>query len=337
LKLTALLSVVLVSLVGFYASRPSRGTGFDVEAGSIVDRPEYAADSIVVRAAAASDLDGVAAFATTHGYAVSERDDELTALGVSLPAGTNVVSAIADFVGAPGVLFAEPTYQLYRADSPSDPLYSRQSTYLSKVKAPQAWDIEQGRPEVIVAVLDSGVDISHQDLVGRIWANPLEIAGNSLDDDANGCVDDVNGCAFVTEPHDACARAVNGAVTDEVGHGTFVSGIIAATGDNNQGIVGVARNVTIMPVKVLDCAGSGTSLALAQGVLYAAKNGASVLNISAGGSTDSQIMRDAVRQGQHRQGRRRVSGPLRPGAGRRRRLRVQPGQGRQLHNQRPRG
>jgi subtilisin family serine protease len=294
IKVTALLALVLVALTAFFGTRSHSERGFDAEAGTIFDKPTYDATSIVVRASNAIYLDGIAAYAREHGYAVSARDDGLRAMSITLPRGTHVVTAISEFTFVPGVLYAEPTYQLYRADSPSDPLYGRQTAYLSKVRAPEAWDIEKGSPAVIVAVLDTGVDVSHPDLAGRVWVNADESAGNGSDDDDNGCVDDVHGCAFVSDPDPSCQGATSGVVRDDVGHGTFVAGIIAADG-GNEGIVGVARNVTIMPVKVLDCSGTGTSLAVAQGILYAAKNGAKVINISLGGQMDSTLIREAVR------------------------------------------
>lgn len=294
LKLTGLLTLVLAALVGFYSSRSSTDVGFDAEAGTIVERPTYSTTSIVVRASNAIYMDPIAAFAVERGYTINSRDDTLLAFGIDLPAGEHIVPAISEFTFVPGVLYAEPSYTLYKADTPSDPLYSRQSPYLSKVRAPQAWDIEQGDPGVIVAVLDTGIDLNHPDLAGRIWTNPAETPNNGADDDANGCVNDVNGCAFVSTATPGCREARNGDVLDEVGHGTFVAGIIAANG-GNQGIVGVARNVTIMPVKVLDCNGSGTSMAIAQGIVYAAKNGADVLNISLGGAEEPTLVREAVR------------------------------------------
>ena len=144
-------------------------------------------------------------------------------------------------------------------------------------------------------MVDTGIDLNHPDLQGRIWQNLFEIPNNSVDEDGNGCIDDVNGCAFVTNPSPGCSGAVNGFVRDDIGHGTFVSGIIAANGNNGQGMVGVARGVTVLSVKVLDCQGRGESVALAQGILYSAKRGAAVINISLGGTNDSVIVREAVR------------------------------------------
>lgn len=251
--------------------------------------------TIVVRARRLEDLDRVSAFAASVGFTVSERIDGLKALRVEAPSGMTTAQAVKAFISRPGVLYAEPDYALHRADVPADPLYVKESPYLQAVHAPEAWDIEKGKPGVLVAVLDSGIDTSHPDLQGRIWVNPREIPNNGIDDDSNGCIDDVNGCAFVSDPSPGCVEKIDGAVRDDLGHGTFVSGIIAAAGGNGQGMVGVARNVTILPIKVLDCAGAGDALALAQGILYAAEMGARVMNVSLGGPTDSLIVHEAIR------------------------------------------
>lgn len=251
--------------------------------------------SIVVRARHSEDLALLRVWAHDAGYVVTRSAPELPALELRVPNNTSIARAIVLFAHAPGALYAEPAYPMATADVPADPLYERESQYLDAVSAPAAWDIETGNPDVIVAVLDTGVDRTHPDLDGRIWTNAAEVAGNAFDDDGNGCSDDAHGCAFVHFPDPGCEEAVNGAIEDDVGHGTFVSGIIAANGGNGMGMVGVARGVTIMPVKVLDCNGSGNSLDLAQGILYAASNGARVINISLGGEADSLIVREAVR------------------------------------------
>jgi subtilisin family serine protease len=294
MKVVAFVTLALAALVIVFSLRAHDAPGFNVEAQAA---PHGASDSIttiVVGTQDAASLSSVEQFAQSHGYVVSAGDARLGALSIDVPSGTHIVTALSEFALLPGVAFVEPQYRLTTADVPSDPLYGRQRAYLEKVNAPEAWDIEKGRPDVIVAVLDTGVDVTHADLRGRIWRNASEIAGNGRDDDVNGCVDDVNGCAFVNDPVSGCTRATNGAVDDHLGHGTFVAGIIAASG-GNAGMVGVARNVTLMPVRVLDCAGSGTSMAVAQGMIYAAANGADVINISLGGAEDAAIMREAVR------------------------------------------
>ncbi|MBI5289746.1 MAG: S8 family serine peptidase [Chloroflexi bacterium] len=237
-------------------------------------------------------LDDAAGRIEARGFSVERRLDDLHALEVS-SATSSAVDAARALTAIEGVRYAEPVTGVAVADYPGDPLYSDQSSYLQAVNAPQAWDITTGAPDVLVAVIDTGVDVLHADLKANIWFNPREIPNNGYDDDGNGCVDDVSGCAFVSDSAPGCANVTNGLVRDEIGHGTFVAGIIAAPA-NGQGMVGVARNVKIMPVKVLDCYGSGDSVATARGIVYAARNGAKILNLSLGGLEDAQVVRDAV-------------------------------------------
>ncbi len=251
------------------------------------------ATSIIVRVTNADRLDGIAAAATRLRYGVVRRANEPPALELTPPNGTSVEQAVERFANLRGVAYTEPAYRIRLADVPTAPLYAAQSSYLAAEHAPEAWDIEKGRASVIVAILDTGLDVTHPDLQGRIWTNSGEIDGNGIDDDGNGCIDDVHGCVYVVDPAAGCAPPTSGDVRDDLGHGTFVSGVVAANG--TSGMVGVARGVTIMPVKVLDCTGGGSSLSLAQGMLYAVKNGASLLNVSLGGPVDSRYILEAVR------------------------------------------
>jgi subtilisin family serine protease len=266
-----------------------------LSAASSSNASPSASGVFVVSATNTSYLDAVAAYAGRAGYAVQDRLAQPAALVLSAPGPSAASHALAALRARPGVSYVEPVYDSFRAaDIPSDPLYAQQASYLRVEQAPQAWDVEKGKPGVIVAVLDSGVDLTHPDLQGRIWVNQNETPGNGIDDDANGCVDDMNGCAFVDTPSSGCTSHVDGDVNDDMGHGTFVAGVIAASG-NGQGMVGVARGVTVMPVKVLDCEGEGDSVALAQGIIYAAKSGAGIINISLGGPDDAAIVREAAR------------------------------------------
>lgn len=250
--------------------------------------------SVVVRARSPIELPSIERFAAARGFRVLHRAPELSALRFALPRGVSFPAGMSALWRAPAVVYVEPSHGMTASDVPADPLYERQRSYLDPVHAPEAWDIETGRPEVVVAILDTGLDVTHPDLQGRVWTNAREIPGNGIDDDGNECVDDVHGCAFVSTPDEGCRDAAGGDVSDDSGHGTFVAGVIAANADG-AGMVGVARGVTVMPVKVLDCGGGGNSIELAQGILYAAKNGARVLNISLGGATDPLIVREAVR------------------------------------------
>jgi len=118
------------------------------------------------------------------------------------------------------------------------------------ISAQKAWDITTGSPNVIVAVIDTGADMNHPDLQPNIFHNPKEIPGNGIDDDGNGYVDDVSGFDTFNLDNDP---------TDDEGHGTHVSGIIGAVGNNGQGVSGVNWNVKIMPVKALGTAGGSTA------------------------------------------------------------------------------
>jgi subtilisin family serine protease len=147
-----------------------------------------------------------------------------------------------------------------------------------------AWKLTTGGP-ITVAVIDTGVDIWHRDLVANIWTNPGEIPRNKIDDDHNGYVDDVHGYDFVD--HD-------GDPTDVNGHGTFVAGVLAARGNNGRGISGVAQRARIMAVRVLDDQGAGSFVTVAQGIRYAASNGARVANVSISPSTVLDGMPEAI-------------------------------------------
>ncbi len=185
------------------------------------------------------------------------------------------------------VVFIEPNGTVEGAWTPNDPDYSNPSkTYApQQIKANLAWDLVRGASAIVVAVVDSGADLAHPDLNGVFWTNPLEVAGNDLDDDGNGYVDDVRGWNFV---------AGNNLPQDDLGHGTHVTGIAAASTNNGIGIAGIAGGIKVMPVKVLDSSNSGTWANVAQGVIYATDMGVKAINLSLGGLTPSATIDAAV-------------------------------------------
>ena len=192
----------------------------------------------------------------------------------------------------PDVEYAEPNYIMHAQIIPNDPYYNSSGTWgqpyddlwgVKKIRCGQAWDISQGEG-VVVAVIDTGVDYTHEDLAQNIWTNTDEIAGNGIDDDNNGYIDDVNGWDFTSGSNDPM---------DRFGHGTHCAGTIAAIGNNSIGVIGVAPKVKIMPVKGLDDTGSGSIDNLAACVKYAADNGANVLSCSWGGTGVSSVLTDA--------------------------------------------
>ncbi|MCJ7831231.1 MAG: S8 family serine peptidase [Dehalococcoidia bacterium] len=225
--------------------------------------------------------------------------EELGVVRVGIEPGLTPEDAARLYEARPEVEYAEPNYILRSDGIPDDPLFvSQQQWYYDLIQAPPAWDIETGDPSVVVAVLDTGVDTGHPDLKDSIWTNPAEVAANNKDDDGNGCVDDIHGCNFAPSISSSChyKNTPNSEIGDDDGHGTFVAGIIAARANNQIGVAGTAPNVTIMPVKVLDCVGAGTAESAAAGVLYAARSGARILNVSFGGDQDSKAVRDAIEQ-----------------------------------------
>ncbi|MBL0350301.1 MAG: S8 family serine peptidase [Elusimicrobia bacterium] len=187
------------------------------------------------------------------------------------------------FAAEPGVAWAEPDRRYEASWVPNDPDYSSLWA-MPKIEAPTAWDSTAGGG-VVVAVVDSGVDGTHPDLVDRMWANPGEIPANGLDDDGNGFVDDAGGWDFAND---------DGNPTDDAGHGTHVAGTIAATANNGLGVAGVAFGARLMPLKGLDAGGAGYESDLAAGIIYAADNGARIINASWGGSSKGALIEAAV-------------------------------------------
>lgn len=153
------------------------------------------------------------------------------------------------------------------------------------INAPQAWNTQMGSEDVVVAVIDSGVDYEHPDLEDNMWTNSEEIAGNSKDDDGNGYVDDVYGYDWIDSDSDPM---------DDNSHGTHVAGIIGAVGDNELGVTGVSPEVSIMALRFMDADGNGTTSGVAQAITYAADNGADIINASFAGTSSSVLMEEAI-------------------------------------------
>jgi subtilisin family serine protease len=196
----------------------------------------------------------------------------------------DILRIVRDLSANPAVVYAEPDYLAHIIATPNDPLYSGQWG-LSQINAPAAWDVITGTTDVVIAVIDSGLDTSHPDLAGQLWTNPGEIVGNGIDDDNNGYVDDINGWNFVDD---------NTNLSDNTGHGTQVAGVIAAETNNGKGVAGVCWNCHLMIVKVTQFGGVANYSDIAAGVTYAAQKGADVINLSLGGYSNSATLRAAV-------------------------------------------
>ncbi|MBX7158518.1 MAG: S8 family serine peptidase [Verrucomicrobiae bacterium] len=154
---------------------------------------------------------------------------------------------------------------------PNDPKYQdNEQDNLYLIDAPEAWHVTTGSKDVVVAVIDTGVDWNHEDLKGNIWVNSGEIPNNGKDDDKNGFVDDIRGWDFFLKDSNS--------PMDNDGHGTSVAGIIGAVGNNNKGIVGVNWKVSIMSLKSGNHTHSKKNII--KSIYYACKMGADVINIS---------------------------------------------------------
>lgn len=160
---------------------------------------------------------------------------------------------------------------------------------LNRINAPKAWDNIRGSNNVVVAVVDTGVDYNHIDLAGNIWQNSREIAGNGIDDDGNGYVDDIHGWDFGDGDNNPTDDHQLG------GHGTHVSGILGAVGNNNLGVVGVSPNVSIMPTKHFRTSDQeGYLWDVPQGIYYAVNNGAKIINLSFGSKSFDPAQYEAL-------------------------------------------
>ncbi len=179
------------------------------------------------------------------------------------------------------VLYVEPNHKIKAYAKPNDP----KAWSGDALRLRPAWDISTGSKNVVVAVSDTGVKWSHEDLANHIWTNKGEIDGNGKDDDGNGFIDDVHGWNFYKNTNQS---------NDDNKHGTHVSGIIGAEGNNGKGLAGVNWSVTIMPVKFLSASGSGSTEGGIQTILYAANNGARIINASWGGDSFNQAMYDSL-------------------------------------------
>ncbi|MFO8144938.1 MAG: S8 family serine peptidase [Candidatus Syntrophosphaera sp.] len=219
---------------------------------------------------------------------------------VDLASDPNWENLRSGTVSFPGIEYVQPNGLSKLHLQPNDPLYGQQ--FHNVTSNPQAWNYTTGSSTVVVGIIDSGCLIDHPDLQENIWINHGEIPDNGIDDDGNGYIDDWCGWDFADAP-ELSDIAVgdyteqDNDVEDENFHGTHVSGIVGAVGNNNTGVTGVAWNVKIMPIR----AGFRTTTGMgylqdddaAAAIIYAADNGCHVVNMSWGDPEYSPIIGDA--------------------------------------------
>jgi len=209
---------------------------------------------------------------------------------IQLPEGMTVAAALDYYSSLPNVAYTEPNYRIRLFKTPNDPRFPL-LWGLKTIHAADAWDQTTGSTNIIVALLDTGVDYNHPDLAANIWTNPGEIPGNGFDDDGNGYVDDVHGFNVLNH---------SGDVLDDDGHGTHVAGTIGAIGNNALGVAGINWSVKLLPVKLFSADDSGGTAGAVEGYEYLLtlkSRGVNirVVNNSWGGPTPSHALFEAMR------------------------------------------
>ncbi len=227
---------------------------------------------------------------------------------IKVPSSIGEKKAIEQLLTNPNVEYAERNAIYTAAVLPNDTYFSQQwalnntgqtgGTNDADIDAPAAWNVFTGSPNITVAVIDSGVDYNHYDLLANIWINPVEAGGgretDGIDNDGNGYIDDWHGWNFAgqasaNDPMDNMANTY---------HGTHVAGIVGASTGNGLGVAGVCWNVKLMAVKALDSGGRGDTASLVRAIDYARVNGADIINASWGSTNYSGSLYNAITRAQ---------------------------------------
>ena len=255
------------------------------------------ADHIIVKLRPGITEEELVAFNRLYGAEIRKRMSAPATYLVEFPHAEidTIVNAIAAYGDEANlVAYAEPDYVVYAVATPNDPRYTELwgmnntgqtgGTPDADIDAPEAWNTGTGN-NVLVAVIDTGVDYNHEDLAANIWVNPGEIPDNGIDDDGNGYADDIHGIDVVNSDSDP---------KDDHDHGTHCSGTIAGIGDNGIGVVGVCWSARVMGLKFLSAGGYGLTSGAIECIDYGTMMGARVMNNSWGGGGYSQALCDAI-------------------------------------------
>lgn len=271
---------------------------FSRDAGLLADRPE--ANRLLIKVRQQGSLPEIARIHRSRGHREVKRYSRFDRLHlVELGPNSSARAEAAVYAANPFIEYAEPDIQVRIRSGrlePNDPLFPQQwaqdnsgqagGTPGSDVDGPEAWAIRTGAPNVVIAIVDTGLRLTHEDLALNLWTNPAEASGlDGLDDDQNGYIDDVHGINAVTGSGDP---------TDDNGHGTHVAGIAAAVGGNGLGVAGVVWQGKLMALKAFDANGFASVSDILTCLEYASNHGASIINASWGFGHYSQSLLDAL-------------------------------------------
>lgn len=279
--------------------------------------PAYARGEVVVQFTGGITRRVLDELPARYVASVGERIDLYDVAVVELEESTSVPRAVSALSKHPAVESVVPNYFGYFSAVPDDPRFREQwglhntgqihqSSIVGRsprgkkdadVDAPRAWETQEGTSSTVVAIVDTGVDIRHNDLDASIWTNPGEIPGDGIDNDGNGFVDDVHGWDVAEEDNTLVERNTH---VIPYQHGTHLAGIVAAEKDNDRGVVGVCPGCEVMPVKIAKPVGEKfpryMSFRLSdelEGLAYAQEMGADIVNASFGRTHWLEVEREA--------------------------------------------
>ena len=252
----------------------------------------YVPDQVIVKFDDSLNAPDMEAIISPLGGKLLEEIPQLKYWLLQVPTG-QVPNVLATLQSNSKVMVAEPNYIALIFSAPDDPDYTKQD-YLTNIQAQHAWDITTGSSDVVIAIIDTGLEVDHPDLSSKISVNKGEDGfdnqgrdkrNNQVDDDNNGYIDDWQGWNAIDN---------NGELGDANGHGTHVAGIAAAEANNRQGIAGVSWGARLMPIKAFDKSGNGSYAQIAKALLFAARHRVQIINLSAGGTASSQLLKAAI-------------------------------------------
>lgn len=224
-------------------------------------------------------------------FSLANGDKQVLKLTLSEAGRDNVTRAVDTLNASGAVSYAQPNYYYYLMDtvSPNDPIYLNNPTALQLVHAEELWEYDIDCSDVTIAIIDSGINVSHEDLAGNIWINEKETEDDGEDNDNNYCIDDIHGWNFDLNSND---------ITDTVGHGTHVAGIAGAVTNNGLGTASLARNAKLVALKSTRLNEENqtvvpTDLAISA-IEYSNDMGFDIVNCSWGNNIYDQLLADAI-------------------------------------------